>query len=69
MDESDLQRDKVANILHNFVWYLMLLCYGFISYIFLTKTLIIATSSRLEVTLIPTVDIEDNKYYLNNIME
>ena len=21
VDESDLQRDKVANILHNFVWY------------------------------------------------
>ena len=22
VDESDLQRDKVANILHNFVWYI-----------------------------------------------
>ena len=27
MDESDLQRDKVANILHNFVWYIYIYIY------------------------------------------
>ena len=30
VDESDLQRDKVANILHNFVWYIYIYVYMYI---------------------------------------
>ena len=30
MDESDLLRDKVANILHNFVWYIYMYMYIYI---------------------------------------
>ena len=60
-------RETLANILASFLVSLSLSYIYIYIYIYLTKT------SRyfitLEITLIHTVDIEDNKYYLNNIME
>ena len=52
--------------MYNIVYIYIYICY--IIYIF-DKNFNNRYFITLEVTLIHTVDIEDNKYYLNNIME